>query len=112
MSSDADRQTYLRNAELRAEIVYSVGGDPTRYTENVGLQKADVVRIARQLQPDGNDLDVEALRLGDLYDAVCEWAGGEYSPNAGNPWKINRENLKQIHRAVEAESPTKVVEYV
>jgi hypothetical protein len=40
--------------------------------------------------------------LGEVYEAVCQWAGGEYHPNAGKPWGINRDNLKAIHRAVDA----------
>jgi hypothetical protein len=100
----SDRLKYLNNGELRAEIAYAAGGDPTRYgvDSQRGLKKADMRRVADSLQPADNDLDVHELELRGLYEAVCEWAGGEYEPNAGNPWSLYRPNLKRIHRALDA----------
>lgn len=102
-----DRLQYLTRGELREEIVYAVGGDPTRYGagSDRGLKKADVKRIATHLQPEDSDAALDAMDLGNLYEVACRWAGGEYQPNAGKPWGVNRSNLKQIHRAVSGEDP-------
>jgi hypothetical protein len=102
---DIDRLQYLTKAELRAEMVYAVAGDPTRYGagSDRGLKKADIKRIATHLQPEDSDADLDAMDLGNLYEVACRWAGGEYHPNAGKPWGVNRSNLKQIHRAVVGE---------
>lgn len=114
MTSDSDdwtdRLKYLSNGELREEIAYTVGGDPSRYGAGSGrgLLKDDVLRVAEALQPEDSPLDLESMTLRDLYVPVCEWAGGEYEPNAGNAWGINRENLKQIHQALDAEPPREV----
>lgn len=105
-----DRVRYLRNNELRAEIVAAVGGDPARYQQDdtIHLQKADLVRVADTLQPDDDETKVCALTLGALYEEICRWAGGEYDANAGRPWGITRENLKAIHRAVDGRPPQEV----
>lgn len=100
-----DRQKYLRNFELRAEIAGALGMSPARFLEDgtTGakvLLKKHVLAVAREIQPEDSDVDVDELDLVELYRDVCEWAGGEYVPNAGNPCGINRENLKKIHRAV------------
>jgi hypothetical protein len=102
-----DQLQYLTKGELREEIVYAVGGDPTRYGSGSdrGLKKADVKRIATHLQPEDSDILLNAMDLGNLYEVACRWAGGEYQPNTGNPWGVNRSNLKQIHRAVGGVSP-------
>jgi len=108
---DSDRLKYLNKGQLREEIVYAVGGDPSRYGANSdrGISIADARRIATTLQPDDSELDLDAMTIGDLYEHICDWAGGEYSPNAGNPWGINRPNLKEIHRAVDGQPPREVV---
>jgi hypothetical protein len=102
---------YHTNGELREEIAYTVGSDPTRYGAGSerGLRKKEVARLAERLRPDGEELDVSECDLATLYDRVCEWAGGEYQPNAGNAWGINRDNLKHIHRAIDATEPREVV---
>ena len=107
-----NRLKYLRNNQIRGEIAYAVGADPTRYwdDEGRGLTKAHVLRVAQRLQPADSALDIDDMDLGDLYEHVCRWAGGEYSPNAGKPWGINRDNLKLIHDAVDATDPREVVE--
>jgi len=106
-----DRLTYLNKGELRQEIVYAVGGDPSRYGENSdrGIRMADVERIAQTLQPEESDLELEKCQLGKLYEVACRWAGGEYQPNAVKPWGINRPNLKEIHRAVNGRPPKEKV---
>lgn len=102
---------YLNNRELREQIAYAVGADPSRYSDEAKkFTKSHVQQIAQQLQPEDNDLDVDAMALGDIYEAVCDWAGGDYSPNAGKPWGINRENLKLIHTAVDGREPREVIE--
>jgi len=104
-AGDNDRLQYLKKGELRAEIVYVVGGDPTRYGAGSErcLKKADIQRIATHLQPEDSDADLDAMDLGNLYEVACQWGDGEYHPNAGKPWGVNRSNLKQIHRAVVGE---------
>lgn len=99
-----DRLTYLRKAEVRAEVVYAAGGDPTRYQDSPtrGIRKADARRIARQLQPDDIALDIDAMRLADLYRHICEWAGCEYQETAGHQWDLNKATLKHVHRALDA----------
>jgi len=109
--SGTDRLIYLNRGELREEIVYAVGGDPSRYgvDSDRGLQRADTERIAQKLQPEDNNLNLQQCQLGKLYEVACRWAGGEYQPNAGKPWGINRPNLKEIHRAVDGHPPRKKV---
>jgi hypothetical protein len=99
---------YKRNIELRREIAYTAGGDPTRYGEEDprrGLVKADLQRIATQLQPADDDTDIAALDLRGLYETICRFADAEYSPNAGNAWALNRAALKAIHRVLDARAP-------
>lgn len=113
MSSEStDRLTYLMKGELREEIAYAVGANPGRYgvDSTFGFRKADMIRIADQLQPADSDVEIRDCTLDTLYEFVCRWAGGEYQPNAGNPWGINRPNLKKIHRAVDAGDPREVIE--
>jgi len=107
-TGDIGRLQYLTKGELRAEILYAVGGDPTRYGAGSerGLKKADIKRIATHLQPGESDADLDAMDLGNLYEVACRWGGGKYHPNAGKPWGVNRSNLKQIHRAIGGEDPT------
>ena len=98
---------YRRNSQLRAEIVYTVGGDASRYRGTQrGMLKADIVRIATILQPDDSTAPVKSLKLSELYECVCKWAGSEYEGTAGCQWRLTRENLKAIHEAVDARSPT------
>lgn len=106
-----DRQRYLTKGELREEIAYVVGADPTRYGAGSErcLQKADVLRLADRLQPVDSDIDVRKCTLGPLYSLVCRWAGGEYRPNAGRQWGLNRDNLKAIHRAVGGSDPREIL---
>ncbi|UHQ96418.1 hypothetical protein [Natrinema halophilum] len=107
----AEDLKYLTNGELREEIAYTVGGDPTRYgvDSERGLTKADVFRIAVAIEPDDTTVDLPDLDLEELYRVVCKWAGGEYNANVGNAWRINRPNLKRIHQAVDAQPPREVV---
>jgi hypothetical protein len=109
--SISERRQYLTTGELREEIAYAVGGHPSRYgpRSGKGLKKATVRRVAEQLQPADSDLRLHECDLVDLYRHVCEWAGGEYQPNAGNAWGINRANLKLIHRELGARDPTEAV---
>lgn len=109
--SGPNRQKYLRNAELREEIAYAVGGDPTEYGDdsNRRLLREDLVRIATQLQPERDDLVVEDAPMRHLYEAICEWVGGDWQPSAGNPHGLRRENLKLIHDAVGGRPPRETV---
>jgi hypothetical protein len=106
--SISQRRQYLTVGELRQEIAYTVGGDPSRYGPRSGkaMPKATVRRVAERLQPEDSTLTVHECDLVDLYRHVCEWAGGEYQPNAGRAWGINRANLKLIHRELGASDPT------
>lgn len=110
-TGDAERLTYLNKGQLREEIAYVVGADPTRYgiDSDRGLCRDDMERIATQLKPADSGLDVRKCQLGKLYEVCCRWAGGEYQPNAGNPWGISRQNLKKIHRAVDGRPPREKV---
>lgn len=107
----SERLQYLRNNELRAEIVAAVGGDPARFqgADSRYMRKAHLVNVADTLQPADSDVEPRALQLGQLYEYICRWAGGEYEPNAGSPWGINRDNLKHIHRSVGGCPPEEVV---
>jgi len=109
--SDTDTDLrYRRNRQLRAGIAYAVGADPTRFDRDRrrSLRKATVVAVGEQLRPADSDLNLEALGLAELYERVCAWAGGEYSPNAGNPWGLNRPNLKRLYTALDARPPREV----
>ena len=105
-----DRLKYLNRGQIREEIAYAVGADPSRYgvDSSRGLKKADMARIAERLQPAHSDLDIQQCDLRTLYERVCGWAGGEYQRTAGKQWGINRENLKRIHRAVGASDPREI----
>ena len=106
-----DRLRYLNKGELREEIVYAVGGDPTRYgiDSQRKLNKADLQRICETLQPTDSDLTVHGMDLAALHHYACRWAGGEYVPNAGLQCGIRRNNLKKIHREVGSEPLREVV---
>jgi len=96
---------FKTNRELRRDIAYTVGGDPTRYADSKHLNKADLMRLAETL-------DVERaaeMNLDGLYEAICESVGQEWTANAGHPWGINRDNLKAIHRTIDASSPREVI---
>jgi hypothetical protein len=108
-NADTDLR-YRRNRQLRAGIAYVVGADPTRFDSDRrrSLRKATVVAAGEQLRPADSDVNLEALGLAELYKQVCVWAGGEYSPNAGDPWGLNRPNLKRLYTALEARPPREV----
>jgi hypothetical protein len=107
--SRRERLTYLRTPQIRQEIVYASGGDPTRYTDtDLCLNKADLKRIAQQLQPDTDTTTISDAGVRYLLETVCEWAGAEYQSNAGNQWRICRDSLKAIHRAVNARPQTEM----
>lgn len=105
------RLDYLTNGELRGEIAYAVGADPTRYGpgSSLGLTKDEVLKVCERLRPPHSEVTLHECKLEPLYERACRWAGGEYQPNAGKAWKINRKNLKRIHRAVGAADPRTVV---
>jgi len=63
-------------------------------------------RVATRLQPDDDTTVIEDLTLEELYHVLCSFLGTEYGSNAGNDYKIRRENLKRIHRAVGGRPPT------
>jgi hypothetical protein len=65
----SQRRQYLTTGELREEIAYAVGGDPSRYgpRSGKGLKKATVRRVAEQLQPTESDLTLHECDLVDLY---------------------------------------------
>lgn len=107
---EEDRRKYLNNNELRAEIAYAVGQDPTRFdggSDATALQKETVTRIAEQLQPEGGDLEVGAMEMSEIYRSVGEWIGVEHSGSKQN-WGLNRDHLKAIHEAIGAEDPESV----
>ena len=101
---------YLTNGEIREQIAYTAGGDPTRYgaDSDRGLCKADMLRIAEQVRPDGDETVLEDCTLSELLKLVCVWSGGEYRGNAGQQWGVQRENLKKIHRTLGASDPREV----
>jgi len=110
--SEQNRLQYLTNGELREEIAWAVGGDVCRYGAGTdrGLQKADMRRIATQLQPEDSPVTLRDCDLATLYELSCDWAGGEYDANAGNPWGLYRPSLKTIHRAVDGQPPREVID--
>lgn len=101
---------YRRNRQLRAGIAYAVGAYPTRFDSDRrrSLRKATVVAAGEQLRPADSDVELDALGLAELYERVCAWASGEYSPNAGDPWGLNRPNLKRLYQALDARPPREV----
>lgn len=107
MPDTQNRLKYLTTGELREEIAYTVGADPTRYGAGTqtGLLKNHLQQVAITLQPPDTTITIENCDLEALYRSVCDWAGCEYNPNSGNVWKINRDNLKHIHRALDATAP-------
>jgi hypothetical protein len=102
----------LRNNEIRREIAYTVGHDPTRYqdvgSKHVCLTKAELLSIGEALRPADSDVAVGQLELIELYPQICEWVGLEYEPNVGNQWGLDREQIKAIHRAIDARPPEEV----
>lgn len=107
---DDDRRKYLNNNELRAEIAYAVGEDPTRFdgdSDATALQKETLARVAERLQPEDSDLEVGAMEMSELYRSVGEWVGVEHSGSQQN-WGLNRDHLKAIHEAIDAEDPENV----
>lgn len=112
MTEQQRQLKYCSNGVLREEIAYTVGVDPTRYGDGVqsGFLKEHLQQIAIALEPDDSEITIERCKLGPLYRIICDWAGGEYQPNSGNVWKINRENLKEIHRALDAKQPRKITD--
>jgi hypothetical protein len=100
---------YLRNNELRQEIAYAVGGDPSRYDSNetVNLCKADLVRIAGVI---ADHQHPQQLTVRGLYDLIDDDVPGmDHTHNAGNSWGIARDDLKAIHESVGGQPPQIVV---
>jgi hypothetical protein len=89
---------YRSNQDLRREIVAAVGvSDLQRYgADQCGLCKADLYAVARAL---GDPPDDE-MTVSELYHWLCGQVGLEYGGNAGRDWRLRREQLKAIHRAV------------
>lgn len=112
MSSKSDRLTYLTVGEIREEIAYAVGADPGRFEAGSqrGLRRNTLRRIAEQLRPEDSGLDVQQCHLPELYETVCEWVDVEYEHNAGNPWSLNKPQLKSIHGELDASDPRAVPE--
>lgn len=104
-----DRLKYHENLEMREEIVYTTGGDPTRYNggDKRRLKKSDARRIAQQLQPEENDLELHDMKLREILENICKWAGGEYNRGSAT-MDITRDNLKLIHQALDAKPPQEV----
>jgi len=87
--SDREQLTYLRNNDLRAEIVRAVGGDSAPY------------ETAETSYDEPSE-----LTLRELYDTLdAAVPGMDHSHNAGNTWGIARGNLKALHRAVNDDAP-------
>ena len=103
--SDREQLTYLRNNDLRAEIVRAVGGNPGPYETaetSYCLRKADLVRVAETLTSYDEPSELTLRELYDTLDAAVP--GMDHPHNAGNTWGITREDLKALHRAVHDES--------
>jgi len=103
--SNRKQLIYLRNNELRAEIVRAVGSDPSRYetAESArGLCKADLVRITETVTSRDEASELTLRELYNTLDAAV--SGMDHSHNAGNTWGIRREDLEALHRAVHDES--------
>lgn len=110
--SQAGPLKHLQTGEIREQIAYTIGSDPTRYTgdRRRNLKKKEIVKIAERLQPEDSDYELVFMNLAELYEHVCNWAGGEYQKQSGNQWGLCRDNLKLIHRSIGAEPPREVVE--
>jgi len=89
---------YRSNQDLRREIAAAVGvSDLQRYgAGQCGLRKRDLRAVARAM---GDPPDDE-MTVSELYRWLCGQVGLEYSGNAGRDWRLRREQLKAIHRAV------------
>lgn len=111
MPEQSDRLKFLTNGELREEIAYTVGGDPSRYGAGSSRQltKGVVQRVAIRVQPAERDVALAAMELAELYEHVCECVGYAYEPPAGDPWGLRRGELKAVHRALDARPPREVV---
>jgi len=92
---------YRRNADLRREIAYAVGSDPSRYETGRDrcLLKHEVVAVGTQVT-DREAVELHALSLAELYPLICEAVGEPYEGNAGNQWRLNRAALLAIHDAL------------
>jgi hypothetical protein len=104
--SDREQLTYLRNNDLRAEIVRAVGGNSAPYETaetSYCLRKADLVRVAETLTSYDEPSELTLRELYDTLDAAVP--GMDHSHNAGNTWGIARGNLKALHRAVNDDAP-------
>jgi len=104
--SNREQLTYLRNNDLRAEIIRAVGGDPAPYETaetSYCLRKADLVRVAETLTSYDEPSELTLRELYDTLDAAVP--GMDHSHNAGNTWGIARGNLKALHRAVNDDAP-------
>lgn len=103
-----DRRKYLTNGELREEIAYTVGSDPTRYGRGVkrGLTKHERIAIAREVTDHDSP---EALTTIELATCLIDALDVDGEPSRGD-WKLERPTLKAIHDAVDAEDPRAVVE--
>jgi ribosomal protein S27AE len=108
-TSGTERLKYLRNNELRQEIVFAVGGDPSEYDrdETYNLRKADLVRVVEAVADRENPQELTVRGLYDLLDESVPEMDHEH--NAGNTWGIRREDLKAIHKTVDGRPPQKVV---
>jgi hypothetical protein len=76
--SISERRQYLTAGELREEIAYAVGGDPSRYgpRSSYGLKKATVRRVAEQLASiDDCPAPKVRNRAEGLTDSVAEERG-------------------------------------
>jgi hypothetical protein len=98
--TDEDRLTYLRNSDIRAEIAYAVGGDPSRYKHDrrLKLKKSDLVRIATAVSEHEAPASLTVRELYELLDGAVP--GMDHTHNSGRSWGITRDDLKTIHQAV------------
>lgn len=92
---------FKRNRELRQEIALAVGIEPRdRYVvHDRGLRKRHLQAVARKLDVETN-ASVDELSIEELYKAICRVVGSKYQGTAGNQWRINRPNLKRLHRVL------------
>jgi hypothetical protein len=98
---------YRRNADLRREIAYAVGSDPSRYETGRDrcLLKHEVVAVGTQVT-DRSQAALQRLSLAELYPLICQAVDEPYNGNAGNQWRLNRPALLAIHDALDATDPT------
>jgi len=98
---------YRRNADLRREIAYAAGSDPSRYETGRDrcLLKHEVVAVGAQVT-DRSQAALQRLSLAELYPLICQAVDEPYEGNAGNQWRLNRPALLAIHDALDATDPT------